>query len=132
MKLNAKRISATASGDYYQILLDSEDDDDTQASPFGQPAPYLLIQSQCESPDGGKCYVESDDEQYIGHFNLKLIEFYPTRLAFEITRKNHSHVEVFYALTSSEFDEALPIVEVIFGVKEPDHDAPYFDAGIDE
>lgn len=132
MKLNAKRISAAASGDYYQILLDSEEDDDTQISPFNQPAPYLMVQCQFESADGGKCYIESDDDQYLGHFKLKLIEFSPTRLAFEIARRNHDLVEVSYALTSSEFDEALPIVEVIFGIREPDDGAPYFEAGVDE
>lgn len=122
MKLDAKRISATASGDYYQVLLDSEDRDEEQLDPFDQPAPYLMVQCQFEFFDGGKCHVESNDDEYIGHFKLKLIEFSPTRLAFEIARQNHNHVEVSFALTAAEFDDALPIVEVIFGIREPASD----------
>ena len=130
MKLDAKRISATASGDYYQVLLDSEDRDEEQLDPFDQPAPYLMVQCQFEFSDGGKCYVESDDDEYIGHFKLKLVEFSPTRLAFEIARRNHNHVEVCFALTGAEFDEALPIVEVIFGIREPDYDGQDFDGAL--
>jgi hypothetical protein len=128
MQLYAKKVSAIASGDYYQVHLDSEECDDEQLEPFEQPAaPYLLVQSQFEFFDGGKCYIESDDEEYIGHFKLKLVEFSPVRLAFEIARSNHNQVEVHFALTAAEFEKALPIVEVIFGMREPDYDAQDFD-----
>ena len=89
-----------------------------------------MIQSQFESFDGGKCYIESDDDEYIGHFKLQFVEFSPTRLAFEIARLNHKHVEVSFALTAAEFEEALPIVEVIFGMREPDYDAQNLDAAL--
>ncbi len=59
MQLYAKKVSAIASGDYYQVHLDSEECDDEQLEPFEQPAPYLLVQSQFEFFDGGKCYIES-------------------------------------------------------------------------
>ncbi|MFZ2540528.1 MAG: hypothetical protein WAW75_02010 [Gallionella sp.] len=126
MQLYAKRVSANASGDYYQVQLDSEDCEDEQLDPFEQPAPYLLVQSQFEFFDGGKCYIESDDEEYIGHFKLKLVEFSPVRLAFEIVRSNHNQVEVNFALTEAEFEEALLIVEVIFGIREPGLDEDDF------
>jgi len=45
MQLYAKKVSAIASGDYYQIHLDSEDSNDEQLDPFEQSAPYLMIQS---------------------------------------------------------------------------------------
>jgi len=92
-----------------------------------QPLPYLMVQCQFEFSDGGKCYVESDDDKYIGHFKLKLVEFSPTRLAFEIARRNHNIVEACFALTAAEFDEALPIVEVIFGIRAPYSDGHDFD-----
>lgn len=120
MQLFAKKVSAIASGDYYQVNLDSDNRDEDQIDPFGQPEPYILLQRQFEFSDGGKCYIESDDEEYIGHFKLKLLEFSPVRLAFEIARRNNNQVEVHFALTAAEFEEALPIVEVIFGMREPD------------
>lgn len=128
MHLYAKRVSAVASGDYYQVLFDSEDRGEEQVDPFDQPAPYLMVQCQFEFFDGGKCYVESDNDEYIGHFKLKLVEFSPTSLAFEIARRDHNRVEVSFALTAAEFEEAQPIVEVIFGRREPDYDEHDFDA----
>jgi hypothetical protein len=121
MQLSAKTVSAVASGDYYQVVLDSEERGDDELDPFGQPAPYLMLQRQFEFFDGGKCYVESDVQEYVGHFQLQLIEFTPTRLAFEIARSNHNdHVEICFALKATDFEEALPIVEVIFGRRDPD------------
>lgn len=123
MKLAAKRVSAVVSGDYYQANFDSDDrDDEWMGDPSDQPAPYLLVQRQFESFDGGMCYTESDDEKYIGHFKLKLVEFSPTRLAYEIARPDHRFVDVSFALTKAEFEEARPIVEVIFGVRDPGGD----------
>jgi hypothetical protein len=126
----AKSVSAVRSGDYYQVVLDSEDRDKGQIDRFEQPAPYLMIQNQFEFFDGGKCYVESDDDDYSGHFKLTLIEFTPTRLAFEIVRADQEHVEVCFALTTAEFEEALPIVEVIFGMREPDSEEQDFDGAL--
>jgi hypothetical protein len=127
MQLAVKKVSAVASGDYYQAVFGSDDRDGEQVDPFEQPEPYVLIQRQFELFDGGKCYIESHDEEYIGHFKLKLIEFSTTRMAYEIARREHTLVEVTFALTAAEFEEALPIVEVIFGVREPGDDSQFVD-----
>lgn len=127
MQLSAKKVSAVVSGDYYQAHFDSDDRDSEQVDPYEESEPYVLIQRQFESFDGGKCYIESHNEDYIGHFKLKLLEFSTTRLAYEISRRDHTLVEVTFALTAAEFEEALPIVEVIFGVREPGGDSQFFD-----
>jgi len=131
MQLSAKTVSAVVSGDYYQVVLDSDERDEDEIDPFGKPAPYLMLQRQFEFLDGGKCYVESDDEEYIGHFKLQLVEFTPTRLAFEIASpdRNH-HVEVCFALAAAEFEGVRPIVEVIFGRREPDCESQGFDSAL--
>ena len=116
MHLHAKRVSAVVSGDYYQAIFDSDDRDNEQVDPFDQPEPYVLVQREFEDFNGGKCYIESHDEEYIGHFKLKLVEFSPTRLAYEIARRDHKIVEVSFSLTAAEFEEAQPIIEVIFGI----------------
>ena len=38
-------------------------------------SPYFLIQRQFETSDGGRCYIETHDEKYIGHFLLRRVEF---------------------------------------------------------
>ncbi len=77
-----------------------------------QSGPYVLLQRQFEMADDGECYVESEDEVYIGHYRLALIEFSPHRLAFEID----------FVLSAAQFEEVLPIVEVIFELREPECD----------
>jgi hypothetical protein len=121
MHLYARTVSAVASGDYWQVLFDSENRDEGQVGPSEQLSPYLMIQCQFEFFDGGKCYIESDNDEYIGQYKLKLVEFCPTSLVFEIARRDHHRVEISFALTMAEFEEARPIVEVIFGKREPAH-----------
>lgn len=127
MQLAAKKVSAVVSGDYYQALFDSDDRDGEKVDPFDLPEPYVLVQRQFESFDGGKCYIESHDEEYIGHFKLKLVEFSTTRLAYEIARRDHTFVEVTFTVTEAEFEEARPIIEVIFGLGEPGCDSHFVD-----
>ncbi len=119
MRFFAKSVSGTVCGDYYQFSLASESSDEESENDFEQTGSYLLLQTQFEFFSGGKCYVESDDEDYIGHFKLILIEFTPTYLVFEIARNNRNRVEVDFALTAAEFEESKPVVEVIFGLREP-------------
>jgi hypothetical protein len=122
MRFQAKTVVGTVSGDYYQLLLEYGDREEQQTNHRDPAGPYLLLQRQFEFSDGGKCYVEADDEAYIGHFALKLVEFSPTRLAFEIGRSDDNRVEVGFSLTAAEFEDAQPIAEVIFGMREPDFD----------
>ena len=53
MQLAAKKVSAVVSGDYYQALFDSDDRDGERVDPFDLPEPYVLVQRQFESFDGG-------------------------------------------------------------------------------
>jgi hypothetical protein len=114
MRFHAKCVSASESGDYYQVLFETEDPGDEVTDPPGLDSPYLIIQRQFEMPDGGRCYVETHDHGYIGHYRLRLADFSPTRLAFEIERKTNTHVEVSYAVDAAEFNEVQRIVNIIF------------------
>ena len=80
--------------------------------------PAIVVQRQFEDDDGGVCYIETHDhDTYAGHFRLKLIEFTPTRLAFEIARTDHKYVEVTCDLDAKRFGEVQRIVHIIFGVR---------------
>jgi hypothetical protein len=119
VRFRAKHVSiGEAGGEYFQVSFDNEDpsDDDLDLSPPDQP--YLLVQRQFEDDDGGVCYIETlDHDIYTGHYRLRLIEFTPTRLAFEIVRKDHKYVEVTFDLSAKRFSEIKRIVHIIFGVR---------------
>jgi hypothetical protein len=86
LRLHANHVSVGKSGDeYFQISFDSDASSDDDFDLSGSDRPYLVIQRQFEDDDSGVCYIETHDhDTYTGHFRLRLIEFTPTRLAFEI------------------------------------------------
>ena len=119
MKFYAKHVSVGEFDDqYFQVSFDSElpSDDDFDLS--GPDNPYLIVQRQFEDEDGGVRYIETHDhDAYAGHFRQWLIEFTPTRLAFEIVRAKDKFVEVTYELDTKRFGEVQRIVHIIFGVQ---------------
>lgn len=122
MQFHAASVSASVSGDYYQLRLGPTESGQEDTDPYDVTGPYLIVQRQFEMPDHGRCYVETHDESYIGHFPLRLTEFSRTRLAFEIVRKTNDHVDVSFTLDASKFERAQRIAEVIFGLREPESD----------
>ena len=123
MQFYASNVSATVAGDYYQVYFGPEESEDDAADSFTVRGPYLLVQRQFEMFDGGRCHIETLDDDYIGEFALRLIEIRPTKLSFEISRKNNNRVQVTFALDASAFEEVRRVVEIIFGLKEPNEDA---------
>jgi hypothetical protein len=114
MQFHAKYVSAAEAGDYYQVSFETEDPGDDATDSPGVDSPYLIIQRQFETPDGGRCYVETHDHGYVGHYRVKLIAFSPTQLVVVIERKSYARVEVTYALDAVEFDEVRRVVNIIF------------------
>lgn len=122
VRFHATSVSASVSGDYYQLSLGPTESGQEKTDPYDVTGPYLIVQRQFEMPDHGRCYVETHDESYIGHFPLRLTEFSRTHLAFEIVRESNNHVVVSFVLDASEFERAQRIAEVIFGLREPESD----------
>lgn len=120
MRFHAASVSASANDDYYQLWLGPTASEEGKTDPHEVTGPYLIVQRDFERPDDGRCYVETHDEGYIGHFRVRLAELSRTRLAFEIVRKTNNHVEVSFALNASEFQGVQPIAQIIFGLREPE------------
>jgi hypothetical protein len=120
MRLHAKHVSVGESGDeYFQVSFHSEAPSEDHFDLSWLNKPYLTVQRQFEDDDGGVCYFETHDhDTYTGHFRLRLIEFTPTRLAFEIARPTDKYVEVTYKLPAKRFREVQRIVRMIFGVRD--------------
>ena len=119
MRLHANYVSIGESGDeYFQVSFDSEAPSDGDFDLSGPDYPYLVVQRQFEDDDGGVCYIETHDhDTYTGHFRLRLIEFTPTRMTFEIVRSDQKYVEVTYDLDEKRFGEVQRIVHIVFGVQ---------------
>jgi hypothetical protein len=82
MRFHANYVSTSVlgDGDYYQAMFQAEQDTDDLDSP------YLLIQRQFEDADDHRCYIETHDETYCGHFRLRRVDFAPQKLSIELDR----------------------------------------------
>jgi hypothetical protein len=114
MRFHANYVSASVAGDYYQVMFEAEQDSDNPDSR------YLLIQRQFEDPDDDCCYIETQDENYIGHFPLRRIAFTPRNLSIELGRPRDNLVTVTFALAASDFEEASRVLRIISGEIDPD------------
>ena len=119
MQFSALTVSASVAGDYYQLYLGPEESENDETDPYAEEGPYLIVQRQFEMPDGGRCYIETHDECYIGHFRLRLTELSQERLEFDILRKPNDHVDVSFALNAMQFEEVRRVANIVFGVREP-------------
>ena len=109
MRFHANHVSSSASGDYYQAMFEAEENTSDPNNP------YFLIQRQFETSDGGRCYIETHDEKYIGHFLLRRVEFTPERLSIESDRPSDNLVSVTFSMAVSDFEEASQVIKIISG-----------------
>jgi hypothetical protein len=109
MWFHANYVSSSVSGDYYQAMFEAEEDTNDPNSP------YLLIQRQFETSNGGRCYIETHDEKYIGHFLLRRVEFTPERLSIEFDRPSDNLVSVTFNMAVPDFEEASQVIKIISG-----------------
>jgi hypothetical protein len=80
MRFHANHISTSIAGDYCQAMFAAEQDAGDSDSP------YLVLQPQFDTPDGGEYYIETHDRNYCGHFRLRRVEFTPEKLSIEFDR----------------------------------------------
>lgn len=102
MKMTLNYMSVSISGDYYQISFHEKKDNGCAEI---TDDPYFLIQRQFEMPDGGEIYIESLDENYIGHFPVKGAVLQKDKIELEFKRPNYSKIEICFKATEKEFKE---------------------------
>jgi hypothetical protein len=112
VRFHANHVSASADGDYYQVLFEAAED----AADSGSP--YLVVQRQFEDGDIDLCYVETHDEDYVGHFRLRRMDLSATGLFLEIARPVANIVEVTFSLPPSEFAHVARVAGIISGAIE--------------
>jgi hypothetical protein len=119
LKLQARYVSVGEFDDQYFELSFGTEDPGADLDLSAPMKPYVLLQRQFEDYDGGVCYIETHEpDRYAGRFHLRLVEFVPTRLVFDIDRETDRRVEVTFTLDLQRFQEVERIVCLIFGRKQ--------------
>jgi hypothetical protein len=106
MKIRLDNVSASdsESGDYFQVLFEAKEHDDSG---------YVLIQRQFEDPDGGLCYVETHDENYIGHCKVARASLARSRFWLELRRARAAELEVMFEATDQEYGDVERIMRLM-------------------
>ncbi len=102
MKITLNYVDVSIAGDYYQVHFGSKEDD---RSAEITDDPYFLIQRQFEMPDGGEVYIESHDDNYIGHYRLSRATLQRDKIHLELKRRMNSDVEISFKATENKFEE---------------------------
>ena len=110
MKMHVGYVSVSEAGDYYQVLFDERDPDSEQDSLGGK---YLLIQRQFELPNGSQIYVESHEQDFIGHFKVVKARLNPKCLCLTLSRKTSAAIEVTFETSPGNYAEVKRVLSVI-------------------
>ncbi len=102
MKITLNYVDVSIEGDYYQVHFDAKEDD---GSGEITDDPYFLLQRQFEMPDRGDVYIESHDDNYIGHYRVSRATLQRNKIHLELKRSKYSDVEISFKATGKKFEK---------------------------
>lgn len=104
-ELHCKHVSTTeGGGEYFQVMFATMQDSDEE---------YLIVQRQFEMPDGGECYVETDDRNFCGHFRLRNARLTSKQFQFEFGSGPTRMINVSFEVTESAYAEAKRVLQIM-------------------
>ena len=104
-ELHCKHVSTSEDGgEYFQVMFATMQDSDEG---------YLSVQRQFEMPDGGVCYVETDDLEFCGHFRLRNARLATKEFQFEFGNGPARKIKVSFDVTDSGYAEAKRVLQIM-------------------
>ena len=120
MKIRLDYVSVSVAGDYYQVMFEDKEEDEGDEI---LDTPYVLIQRQFEMPDGGRIYIETHDESFIGHFVVVRCTLGRKQLSLQLRRKICAELEVRFSISHHKYMELkkalrtmIPRIELLEGL----------------
>jgi hypothetical protein len=114
LTISAHHASASDDGDYFQVAFEERRDE--------EGSPYLLIQRQFEDEDGDVCYIESHDEEFVGHFRIRSARL--GRRRFVLSVNQALEAEVGFDINEQTFNEIKKILRLMIPELEVSEEEP--------
>lgn len=73
----------------------------------------MLLQWHFEEPGGDLCYLETHDEDYIGHFKIQRARLEHNLSRLELPRREAADVEVTFKATKKEYDQLVRMLRIM-------------------
>ena len=103
-EFRCEHVSVSEVGDGFQILFEK-----TPGSEEG----YVLVQRHFEFPDGGKCYLETDDREFCGHFRFRGAQLSRNRVQMVFGIRPVREITVFFKATDSAYTEVQRVLQIM-------------------
>ena len=97
-------MSVSEVGDGFQVLFEKIPDSEEG---------YVLVQRHFEFPDGGKCYLETDDREFCGHFRFRRARLSWKRFEMVFGTKPERKIAVFFKATDSTYAEVQRVLRIM-------------------
>ena len=104
-RFHATHSSASEEGDYLQILFEESSEQEGR--------PYLLVQRQLETPDGGLCYIETEDHDLASHFRIRSAHLGRRSLRLNWGRTSEEAAEVTFDADDRTFADIRKVLRIM-------------------
>lgn len=103
-EFQCEHVSTSEAGDYFQVMFEQTPDSDEG---------YVLVQRQSEMPDGGKCYVETDDRDFCGHFRIRNAQLSRNQFRMAFGSGPVKQITVSFNATDLAYAEAKRVLQIM-------------------
>ena len=103
-QFRCEHVSATEAGEGFQVLFAKSPDSDEG---------YVLVQRHFEFPDGGKCYVETDDREFCGHFRIRSAHLSRNQFEMAFGKEPVREIAVLFDATDSVYAEVKRVLQIM-------------------
>jgi len=103
-EFRCEHMSVSEVGDGSQVLFEKIPDSE---------GGYVLVQRHFEYPDSGKCYIETDDQEFCGHFRFRRARLSRKRFQMVFGIKPVREITVFFKATDSAYSELQRVLQIL-------------------
>ena len=108
VELQFESVVVSEAGDYFQVHFENEPDN---------LSAYFLIQFQCEFEDDDGYYMESNDEQFCGNFEIKAATLSRVSLSLEVPSSRWKSVTIHFKADEADYKRLENILDTMFDKK---------------
>ena len=99
-----EHVSVSEVGNGFQVLFEK--------TPSGEEG-YVLAQRHFKFPDGGKCYLETDDPEFCGHYCFRSARLSRNRFQMVFGIGPVREITVFFKATDSAYVEIQRVLQIM-------------------
>ncbi len=103
-EFRCEHVSVSEAGDGFQVLFEKTPDSEEG---------YVLVQRHFEFPDGGKCYLETDDQEFCGHYCFRSAWLSRNRFQMVFGIGPVREITVFFKAKDSAYAEVQRVLQIM-------------------